>query len=103
MTIRTFIQGSKDNLDIPITDEDGTALTDDMPVEISTDHGVTWVEAQWLGPAAATRTARLLIDTTELDGDELVWPKGNYAAHVRLTGAPEAPIELAGHFSVIAP
>lgn len=91
---REFVQGSIDNLDLPVTNTLGTVITDDIPVAISVDKGENWTTAEWLGDEAATRTASILLDTTTLE-------IGGYAAWVRITATPAVPIVDAGNFSVV--
>lgn len=88
-----FIQGSKDYLVIKITDTTGIELADDLPIEVSIDHGTTWAAAEWTGVAAVKRSARLLLDTAAM-------PKGAYLVQARLTDTPTRPIVVAGSFRV---
>jgi hypothetical protein len=98
MSNRAIIQGTIEYLDVTVTaDVNLTGV-----VELSFDQGTTWTAAAWLGTAATTRTARLLLDTTATTGTPPVplWPEGNYPVWVRLTDAPEIPIVSAGSLRV---
>jgi len=115
MTVR---QGTIEYVDFPVTvvlpvGEDLPG--DDATIEVSL-RGRDWVAATWIGEWAAVttapspsagfikrvRNARILLDTTETDDDDVpLWPKGGYAARLRLTDAPEIPIISAGTLQVI--
>lgn len=88
-----FIQGSKDYLVLPVVDTTNIVLADDLPVEVSIDKGTTWLTAGWVGAAATTRSARILLDTTDMT-------KGVYAVWLRLADTPTRPIVVAGSFRV---
>lgn len=100
MTNRTLIQGTIEYLDVEVVaDANLTGV-----VEFSFDDTATWEAAAWIGSVGTTRTARLLVDTTELDGLELVWARGNYEVWVRLTDAPEvAIVQASSGLSVVVP
>lgn len=91
--MREFIKGDEDYLVVPITDTTGIDLEDDLPVEISIDHGATWQAAEWTGTAGVKRSARILLATSEMT-------KGSYPVWARLTDTPTRPIVPAGNFRV---
>jgi hypothetical protein len=86
---REFIQGSVEYLDVSVTADVNLTGT----VQFSLDRGATWDAATWQGSAATTRTARLLLDTSELD-------QSGYPVWVKLSDTPETPIVSAGTIAV---
>lgn len=88
-TARTFIQGTIEYLDVTVTAD--VNLTND--VDFSLDVGETWVAAEWIGSAALSRTARYLLDTTEMARDV-------HTVLVRLADTPETPIVSAGSIRI---
>lgn len=98
MSNRSIIQGTIEYIDVTVTADVNLSGT----VEVSFDKGATWTAATWQGSAATTRTARLLVDTTDVDDDDvLVWARDAYPVWVRLTDTPEVPIVNAGSLRVI--
>lgn len=79
-----LVRGTIEYLDVVLTAD--VVLTG--TVEISFDRE-TWTAASWQGDPATTRTARILLDTTNLTGQ-------GYTVFVRLTDNAEIPIIDAG-------
>jgi hypothetical protein len=90
MSQRTIIRGSIEYLEVTVTC-DFTLNT--QPVEFSFDQTV-WRTATWQGSAGTTRTARLLLDSSNT-------PAGRSATiWVRITDDPEIPILDAGRLNI---
>jgi hypothetical protein len=60
---------------------------DTQPVEISVDNQATWLTAAWTGSPGTTRSARVL-----LNGSNMPAASSPHPVFVRLTDSPETPV-----------
>lgn len=88
MTVRTrtLYRGTVEYLECEVVAD---AELDTQDVDISLDGGTTWTAAEWFGDAGTTRSARILLDTADMD-------EGKYTVYVRVALTPEVPISHAG-------
>lgn len=70
------------------------ATLDDQTVEMTLDHGTTWIDAEWVGTAGTTRKARIFITPDNT-------PSGRSGAvEIRITDNPEIPWFKAGTYTI---
>ena len=83
MSTRTVYRGSIEYISVSVTSD---VTLDAQPVAISVDGQVTWLTAAWTGSPGTTRSARVLLNVTNMP------VAGESQVYVKVTDSPEVPI-----------
>lgn len=91
---KAVIPDTEEYLNVTVTCSTEGVDLDAQPVYITFDRAIYYT-AEWVGDVGPTRTARLLMDDSNL-------PTGKTSTiYVRVTDNPEAPIIAAGKLNVL--
>lgn len=88
--MRYLYTGTTEFLTVTVT---SNLTLDAQPVYISFDR-TEWLTASWTGAAGTTRSARVLLDSTNLP------PPGKHPVYVKVTDSPEIPVVRADDITV---
>lgn len=83
MSNRIVYRTSVEYLSVSVTSD---VTLDTQPVSVSVDDRATWITATWLGAAATTRSARILLNGANMP------TAGQRQVYVKVVDSPETPV-----------